>query len=35
MQPSTETQKFQAYNPIQELLGTGIAGLGLYKGLVG
>ena len=35
VQPSTETQKFQAYNPIQELLGTGIAGLGLYKGLVG
>ena len=35
VQPSTETQKFQAYNPIQELLGTGIAGLGLYKGLMG
>ena len=35
VQPSTETQKFQSYNPIQELLGTGIAGLGLYKGLMG
>ena len=33
--PSTETTKFQAYNPIQELLGTGIAGLGLYRGLAG
>lgn len=35
VQPSTETQKFQSYNPIQELLGTGIAGLGLYKGIAG
>ena len=33
VQPSTETVKFQQYNPIQEALGTGIAGLGLYRGL--
>lgn len=33
--PSTETQKFQTYDPIKDLLGTGIAGLGLYKGLTG
>jgi len=35
VQPSTETSKFQTYNPIQEALGTGIAGLGLYRGLQG
>ena len=35
VQPSTETVKFQQYNPIQEALGTGIAGLGLYRGLTG
>ncbi len=35
VQPSTETTKFQQYNPIKDLLGTGIAGLGLYKGLTG
>jgi hypothetical protein len=35
VQPSTETTKFQQYNPIQDLLGTGIAGLGLYRGLTG
>lgn len=35
VQPSTETTKFQSYNPIQQLLGTGISGLGLYKGLGG
>tara|TARA_R110000787_G_scaffold49803_2_gene119114 strand:- start:12190 stop:13179 length:990 start_codon:yes stop_codon:yes gene_type:complete len=33
--PSTESQKFQSYNPIQQALGTGIAGLSLYKGLMG
>ena len=33
--PSTESQKFQAYNPLQQALGTGIAGLSLYKGLMG
>ena len=31
--PSTETTTMQAYNPIQQLLGTGISALGLYKGL--
>lgn len=35
VQPSTETTKFQQYNPIQQLLGTGISALGLYKGLGG
>jgi hypothetical protein len=35
VQPSTETTKFQQYNPIKDLLGTGIAGLGLYRGLTG
>ncbi|MAK55636.1 MAG: hypothetical protein CML17_07315 [Pusillimonas sp.] len=33
--PSTELQKFQNVNPLQQLLGTGIAGLGLYKGIQG
>jgi len=33
--PSTETTKFQQYNPVKDLLGTGIAGLGLYKGITG
>ena len=33
--PSTEQQKFQNVNPLQQLLGTGIAGLGLYKGIQG
>jgi len=31
--PSTETTSMQAYNPVQQLLGTGISALGLYKGL--
>tara|TARA_R110002110_G_scaffold330659_3_gene541914 strand:+ start:571 stop:1506 length:936 start_codon:yes stop_codon:yes gene_type:complete len=35
VQPSTETTKFQQYDPIKDLLGTGIAGLGLYKGITG
>ena len=35
VQPSTETTKFQQYNPIKDLLGTGIAGLGIYRGLTG
>ena len=35
VQPSTETTKFQQYNPVKDLLGTGIAGLGLYKGISG
>jgi len=33
--PSTETTTIQAYNPIQQLLGTGISALGLYKGITG
>ena len=35
VQPSTETTKLQSYNPIQQLLGTGVSALGLYKGLGG
>ena len=35
VQPSTETTKLQQYNPVQQLLGTGISALGLYKGLGG
>jgi hypothetical protein len=35
VQPSTETTKFQSYNPVQQLLGTGISALGLYKGIQG
>jgi|TARA_B100001057_G_scaffold498525_1_gene605781 hypothetical protein len=30
--PSTEQSSFQAYNPIKDLLGTGISAYGLYKG---
>ena len=33
--PSTETTTMQSFNPIQQLLGTGISALGLYKGLSG
>jgi len=35
VQPSTETTKLQSYNPVQQLLGTGISALGLYKGIQG
>jgi hypothetical protein len=35
VQPSTETTKLQNRDPFQDLLGTGIAGLGLYKGITG
>jgi len=35
VQPSTETTKFGTYNPLQQLLGTGISALGLYKGIQG
>ena len=35
IQPSTETTTMQAYNPVQQLLGTGVSALGLYKGLGG
>lgn len=31
--PSSELQKFQNVNPLQQLLGTGISALGLYRGL--
>ena len=33
--PSTEVSQFQAYNPIKDLLGTGVSAFGLYKGLTG
>ena len=33
--PSTETTTMQAYNPVQQLLGTGVSALGLYKGITG
>tara|TARA_R100001510_G_scaffold57755_1_gene67471 strand:- start:2812 stop:3741 length:930 start_codon:yes stop_codon:yes gene_type:complete len=35
VQPSTETTKFGTYNPLQQLLGTGVSALGLYKGITG
>ena len=35
VQPSTETTKFGTYNPVQQLLGTGVSALGLYKGITG
>mgnify|MGYP003633902867 FL=1 len=35
VQPSTETTKLQNRDPFQDLLGTGIAGLGLSKGITG
>jgi hypothetical protein len=35
VQPSTETTKFGTYNPLQQLLGTGVSALGLYKGIQG
>jgi hypothetical protein len=31
--PNVEEQRFASYNPIQQALGAGISGLGLYKGL--
>ncbi len=31
--PNVEEQRMVAYNPIQQALGAGISGLGLYKGL--
>ncbi len=31
--PDVEQQRFANYNPIQQALGAGISGLGLYKGL--
>ncbi len=35
VQPDISTATYQAYNPIQQALGAGISGLGLYKGLAG
>jgi hypothetical protein len=35
IQPDISTATYQAYNPIQQALGTGISALGLYKGLAG
>jgi len=31
--PDVEQQRFAQYNPVQQALGAGISGLGLYKGL--
>lgn len=33
VQPDISTATYQAYNPLQQALGTGISALGLYKGL--
>ena len=33
--PRQRLQKLQSYNPVQQLLGTGISALGLYKGIQG
>jgi hypothetical protein len=35
IQPDISTATYQAYNPIQQALGAGISGLGLYRGLTG
>ena len=35
VQPDISTATYQAYNPIQQALGAGISGLGLYRGLTG
>jgi len=35
VQPGISTATYQAYNPIQQALGAGISGLGLYRGLTG
>ena len=34
VQPNRTVTGFQNYNPMQQALGAGIAGLGLYRGLV-
>lgn len=34
VQPNQTTTQFQSYNPLQQALGAGIAGLGLYRGMV-
>ena len=33
VQPDIYTQTYQSYNPTQQLLGAGLAGLGMYRGL--
>lgn len=35
IQPDISTATYQSYNPIQQALGAGISGLGLYRGLTG
>jgi hypothetical protein len=34
VQPNQTTTQYQNYNPLQQALGAGIAGLGLYRGMV-
>ena len=34
IQPNREISNFQNYNPMQQALGAGIAGLGLYRGMM-
>ena len=34
IQPNREISNFQNYNPLQQALGAGIAGLGLYRGMM-
>ena len=34
IQPNREVSNFQNYNPMQQALGAGIAGLGLYRGMM-
>jgi hypothetical protein len=34
VQPNQTTTQYQPYNPLQQALGAGIAGLGLYRGMV-
>ena len=34
VQPNRTTTNYQSYNPMQQALGAGIAGLGLYRGMV-
>ena len=34
IQPNATTTNYQTYNPLQQALGAGIAGLGLYRGMV-
>ena len=34
IQPNQQIANFQSYNPLQQALGAGIAGLGLYRGMM-